>query len=64
MNRRDFVGVLGFGLCSRWIGSRGVGLEGIRRDVRTGPRGAEVETVAELPVDGTAGDEPFTIRRS
>jgi thiamine biosynthesis lipoprotein len=30
MNRRDFVGVLGFGLCSRWIGFRGVMVERIR----------------------------------
>jgi acylphosphatase len=41
-----------------------VGLEGIRRDVAMGPPGAEVEFVDELPVDGTAGDEPFTIRRT
>ena len=40
-----------------------VGLSGLRRDVSTGPRGAEVEEVAELPADGSAGDEPFTIRR-
>ena len=40
-----------------------VGLAGLRRDVATGPRGAEVEEVAELPADGSAGDEPFTIRR-
>ena len=41
-----------------------VGLEGIRRDVATGPRGAEVGAIDDLPIDGTAGDDPFTIRRS
>jgi acylphosphatase len=40
------------------------GLDGIRRDVGTGPRGAEVESVDELPADGTASDDPFTIRRA
>ena len=41
-----------------------VGLEGIRRDVAGGPRGAEVESVADLPVEDSAGDDPFTIRRA
>jgi acylphosphatase len=40
-----------------------IGIAGIRRDVAAGPRGALVDQVAELPADGTAGDEPFTIRR-
>lgn len=40
------------------------GLVGIRRDVSTGPQGADVEAVTDLPPDGSATDEPFTIRRA
>jgi acylphosphatase len=39
------------------------GLAGIRRDVAAGPRGAEVDAVTDLPTDGSASEDPFTIRR-
>ncbi len=40
-------------------------LDGLRTDAATGPPGAVVERVSELPPeDGTTYDEPFAIRRN